>query len=82
MRIGTMDLETWIKSSISVDAETTAVPVAMASEIADVATRYIRMLDADEAEAARAELTVLRELCEERMAALGALPRRNEPRRD
>jgi hypothetical protein len=33
-------------------------------------------------EAARAELMVLRELCEERIAALSALPRRNEPRRD
>jgi hypothetical protein len=77
-----MDLEAWIKSSIPSDAEATAVPVAMASEIADVATRYIKMLDADETEAARAELTRLRELCEERMAALGALPRRNETRRD
>ena len=75
-----MDLEAWIKSSIPSDAEATAVPVAIASEIADVATRYIKMLDADDAEAARAELTVLRELCEERMAALGALPRRNVPR--
>ena len=77
-----MDLEAWIKSSIPSDAEATAVPVAMASEIADVATRYIKMLDADETEAARAELTRLRELCEERMAALSALPRRNETRRD
>jgi hypothetical protein len=76
-----MDLETWIKSSLS-NAETTAEPVAMASEIADVATRYIRMLDAGDAEAARCELTVLRELCEERMAALGALPRRQGPRPD
>ena len=77
-----MDLEAWIKSSIPSDTEVTAVPVAIASEIADVATRYIKMLDADEAEAARAELTVLRELCEERIAALGALPRRNETRHD
>jgi len=75
-------LETWIKSSIPSGAETTAVPVAMASEIADVATRYIRMLDAGDAEAARTELAVLRELCEERMAALGALPKRNAPRGD
>ena len=50
-----MDLEAWIKSSIPSDTEVTAVPVAIASEIADVATRYIKMLDADEAEAARAE---------------------------
>jgi len=77
-----MDLETWIKSTIPSDGEATAVPVAIASEIADVAMRYIKMIDADEVEAARAELRVLRELCEERIAALSALPRRNEPRRD
>jgi hypothetical protein len=77
-----VDLETWIKSSIPSSDETTAVPVAMASEIADVATRYIKVLDAGDAEAARAELAILRELCDERMAALGALPKRKGPRRD
>jgi hypothetical protein len=71
-----------MKSSIPSGAETTAAPVAMASEIADVATRYIRVLDAGDTEAARAELAVLRELCEERMAALAALPKRNERRGD
>jgi hypothetical protein len=77
-----VDLETWIKSSIPSNGEMTAVPVAMASEIADVATRYIKVLDAGDAEAARAELAVLRELCEERMAALGALPKRDKSRSD
>ena len=77
-----MDLEAWIKSSLPSNADTTAVPVAMASEIADVATRYIRMLDAGDAEAARSELSLLKELCEERMSALGALPKRTGPRRD
>ncbi len=77
-----MDLETWIKSSIPSSDETTVVPVAIASEIADVVTRYVKMLDAGDAEAARAELAVLRGLCEERMAALGALPKRNRSRSD
>jgi hypothetical protein len=77
-----VDLETWIKSSVPSSDETTAVPVAMAAEIADVATRYVKMLDASDAEAARAELAILRELCAERTAALGALPRRKGPRRD
>ena len=77
-----MDLETWIKSSLPSNDETPAVPVAMASEIADVATRYIRLLDAGDADAARDQLTVLWELCEERAAALGALPKRTTPRRD
>jgi hypothetical protein len=77
-----MDLETWIKSSIAASDETTLVPVAIASEIADVATRYIKMLDAGDTEAAGDELAVLRELCDERAAALGALPKRNGPRRD
>jgi hypothetical protein len=77
-----VDLETWIKSNIPSSDETTAVPVAIAAEIADVATRYIKMLDASDAEAARAELAILRELCEERTAALGALPKRKGPRPD
>jgi len=77
-----MDLEAWIKSSLPSNADTTAVPVAMASEIADVAARYVKLLDAGDADAAHAELMVLRQLCEERTAALGALPKRAAPRRD
>jgi hypothetical protein len=77
-----MDFDTWIKSGIPSGAETTVAPVAMASEIADVATRYIRMLDAGDTERARAELEVLRELCAERMAALGTLPKRDGRRGD
>jgi hypothetical protein len=45
----------------------------MASEIADVAVRYIEALDVGDADLARAELMVLREHCEERMAALRVL---------
>ena len=77
-----MDLETWIKSSISASDETTAVPVAMASEIADVATRYIRMLDAGDVEAARDELAVLRELCDERVLRLAHCRKGMGRRRD
>ena len=74
-----MELETWIQHILS-SAEPTTERVAMASEIADVAVRYIEALDAGDADTARTELMVLRELCEERMAALRALPRRKEPR--
>jgi hypothetical protein len=73
-----MELETWIQR-MSSSAEPITERVAMASEIADVTVRYIEALDAGEADTARAELTVLRELCAERMAALRALPRRKEP---
>ncbi len=75
-----MELETWIQYSMSSSAEPTMERVAMTSEIADVAARYIEALDAGDAATARAELTVLRELCKERMAALRSLPRRREPR--
>ena len=74
-----MELETWIQH-ISSSAEPTTERVAMASEIADVAVRYIEALDVGDADTARAELTVLRGLCEEWMGALRALPRRKEPR--
>ena len=75
-----VELETWIQH-LSSSAEPTMERVAMASEIADVAVRYIHALDAGDADTARAELMVLRELCEERIAALRALPsRKEEPR--
>lgn len=75
-----MELEAWIQSSMPSSAAPILERVAMASEIADVAGRYIEALDAGHTDTARAELTVLRELCEERMAALKALPKRKEPR--
>ena len=75
-----MELEAWIRDIMPSSAEPTMERVAMASEIADVAVRYIEALDAGDADTVRTELMVLRELCEERMAALRALPRRKEPR--
>ncbi len=72
------DLEVWI-NSMSSSAEAPVERVAMASAIADSVVRYIDALDAGNADAARAELAVLRELCRERMAALGALPKRVAP---
>jgi hypothetical protein len=75
-----VELEAWIQQSIPSRAEPALEWVAMASEIADVTVRYIEALDAGDADVARAELTVLRELCQERMAALRALPKRKEPR--
>lgn len=77
-----MDLEAWIKSTSASTGEANALPVAMASEIADVATRYVQHLDAGDTQAASAELVILRELCEERSAALRTLPKRTELHRD
>jgi hypothetical protein len=74
-----LDVEAWIRC-MSSDATPPVERVAMASEIADVMVRYIDALNADDADGARAELAVLRELCEERIAALKALPRRSGPR--
>ena len=79
MRNAPVDLEAWIHS-ISSSAEASVERVAMASEIADVIVRFNQALDAGDADAARAELVVLRELCEERIAALRALPKRKGPR--
>jgi hypothetical protein len=73
-----VELEAWIQYSMPSSAEATMEWVSMASEIADVAVRYIEALDAGDADTARAELTVLRELCDERTAALRALPKRKE----
>jgi len=75
-----VELEAWIESSMPSSAAPTLERVAMASEIADVAGRYIEALDAGDTDTAGAELAVLRELCQERMAALRALPRRKELR--
>ena len=79
MRSPLLELEAWIQS-LSSSGEAPIERVAMASAIADAVVRYIEGLDAGNADAARAELAVLRELCQERMAALGALPRRSGPR--
>ena len=74
-----MELEAWIHS-MSSSAEAPVERVGTASAIADAVVRYIDALDAGNADAARAELAVLRELCQERMAALRAMPKRKEPR--
>lgn len=73
-----MELEAWIQG-ISSRADAPIERVAIASAIADAVVRYIDALDASNADAARAELSVLRELCQERIAALGSLPKRSGP---
>ena len=75
-----MELETWIQHSMPAASAPAMERVAMASEIADTAVRYIEALDAGDTDSARAELAALRELCKERTAALRALPKRTESR--
>ena len=49
-------------------AETVVARVCALSEIADIATRYLRAMDVGDEVSAACELVELRRLCEERVA--------------